>query len=201
VSANTVVFEVATTSDTTGTVEMNFGNENVNLAAEAEMVATTTTAVATHGVDVRRDATVEPIEMHRTVPTSQNLVQMDVAVAAGMAAVASTVSTDKQANLMRPYVADGWTRGAHMVEGIFQIIEGMEPPWVTMNVLDTAVVRFPNIDPETLRLTIMTVMMTQRRCVVRLTRAGLPLGPRTDRDGNAFVELDLDYAHRYSTSH
>jgi len=78
-----------------------------------------------------------------------------------------------------------------MVEGIFQIIEGMEPPWITLNVLESAALRFPTVDRETLRLTIMTVMMTQRRVVVRLTRAGLRFGPRTDRDGNAFVELDL----------
>jgi len=69
----------------------------------------------------------------------------------------------------------------------------MEPPWVTMNVLDAAAIPFPNVDPETLRLTIMTVMMTQRRCMVRLTRAGMRLGLRTDRDGNAYIELDLDF--------
>jgi len=61
--------------------------------------------------------------------------------------------------------------------------------------------RFPNVDREVLCHTIMTVMMTQRHCIIRLTRAGLRLGPRTDRDGNAFIELDLDFADRYSTSH
>jgi len=88
-----------------------------------------------------------------------------------------------------------------MVEGIFQIMEGMEPPWITINVLEAAVLRFPTVDPEILRLTIMTMMMTQRHCVVRLTRAGLRLGPRIDREGGSFLELDLDYADRYSTSH
>jgi len=63
------------------------------------------------------------------------------------------------------------------------------------------VLRFPTVDPEILRLTIMTMMMTQRRCVVRLTRAGLRLGPHIDREGGSFLELDLDYADRYSTSH
>jgi len=84
---------------------------------------------------------------------------------------------------------------------IFQIMERMEPPWITINVLDTAVLRFPAVDREILRLTIMTMMMTQRRCVVSLTRAGLRLGPRIDREGGSFLELDLDYADRYSTSH
>jgi len=80
-------------------------------------------------------------------------------------------------------------------------MEGMEPPWVTLEVLEAATIRFPTIDREMLRRTIMTVMMTQRRCVVRLTRAGLRRGARTDREGNSFVELDLDFADRYSMSH
>jgi len=61
------------------------------------------------------------------------------------------------------------------VEGIFQIMEGMEPPWITPNVLEVAAVRYLDVDRETLCLTIMTVMMSQRRFVVRLTRAGLRL--------------------------
>jgi len=97
--------------------------------------------------------------------------------------------------------AEGWARDAQVVEGIFRIMEGMEPPWVTIEVLEEATVRFPMVDRETLQRTIMTVMMTQRRCVVRRTRAGLRRGPRTDREGNSFVELDLDFADRYSMSH
>jgi len=102
---------------------------------------------------------------------------------------------------VRQPVVDGWARDARMVEGIFQIMEGMEPPWITLNVLEIAAVRFPDVDRETLRLTIVTMIMSQRRCVVRLTRAGLRLGPRTDWEGNAYIELDLDFADRYSTSH
>jgi len=96
---------------------------------------------------------------------------------------------------------EAWARDAQMVEAIFQIMEGMEPLWITLNIIYAAALRFSAVDREVLRLTIMTMMMTQRRCVVRLTRAGVRLGPRTDRDGNSFVELDLDYAERYSTSH
>jgi len=101
----------------------------------------------------------------------------------------------------RPIVIDGWARDARMVEAIFQVMEGLEPSWVTLDVMEVVAVRYPDVDRETLRLVIMTVMMSQRRCVVRLTRAGLRLGPRTDPEGNAFVELDLDFAERYSTSH
>jgi len=102
---------------------------------------------------------------------------------------------------VRPFVGEGWGRDALMVEGLFRIMENMEPPWVTLNVLDAAVLQFPAADRGILRHTIMTILMAQRRCVVRLTRAGLRLGPRTDLEGNAFVELDLDYADRYSNSH
>jgi len=101
----------------------------------------------------------------------------------------------------RPLAGEGWRRDAHMVEGILCIVEGMAPPWVTIDVLEAAALQFPTVDRETLRLVIMTVMMTQRRCVVRLTRAGLRLGPRVDRNGDAFVELDLDYVDCYSNSH
>jgi len=113
---------------------------------------------------------------------------------------AMAVGTTTTVYTGRPSTGDGWARDARMVEGIFQIMEGMEPPWITINVLDAAVVRFPTVDREILRLAIMTMMMTQRRCVVRLTRAGLRLRPRIDREGNPFLELDLDYADRYSTS-
>jgi len=100
-----------------------------------------------------------------------------------------------------PLAVEGWGRDALMVEGLFRIIENMEPPWVTLNVLEAAVLQFPTVDREVLRRSIMTIMMLQRRCIIRLTRAGLRLGPRTDREGNAFVKLDLDYADRYSNSH
>jgi len=100
-----------------------------------------------------------------------------------------------------PLAAEGWARDAQVVEGICRIMEGMEPPWVTIEVLEAALVRFPTVDQETLQRTIMTVMMTQGRCVVHLTRAGLRRGPRTDREKNSFVELDLDFADRYSMSH
>jgi len=103
--------------------------------------------------------------------------------------------------VIRLLAREGWGRDAHMVERIFRIIEGMEPPWVTVDVLESVAIQFPTVDRETLRLVIMTMTMTQRRCVVRLTRAGLRLGPRVDRDRLAFVELDLDYAERYSNSH
>jgi len=120
---------------------------------------------------------------------------------AGSNVVAMGGDVGAMVNAARPLAVEGWGRDAMMVEGIFRILEGMEPPWVTLSVLENAVIRFPHVNRDLLRHTIMTVLMSQRRCVVRLTRAGLRLGPRTDREGNAFVELDLDYADRYSNSH
>jgi len=118
---------------------------------------------------------------------------------------ATTVTTRNEIvvpdRLPPPLAVEGWGWDALVVEGLFRIIENMEPPWVTLNALEAAVLQFPTADRETLRRSIMTIMMSQRRCVVRLTRAGLRLGPRTDQEGNAFVELDLDYADRYNTSH
>jgi len=119
----------------------------------------------------------------------------------GSANAGMGVMADVSNRVDAPLAAERWARDAEVVEGIFRIMEGMEPPWVTIEVLEAAKVQFPTVNRETLQRTIMTVMMTQRRCVVRLTRAGLRRGPRTDRDGNSFVELDLDFADRYSMSH
>jgi len=144
------------------------------------------------------------VERGKTCPSNvsaQNLIQEQVVVTPRVETVATIMPANTQAILLRLPVVDGWARDALMVEGIFQIMEGMEPPWVTLDVMEVAAVRYPDVDRERLRLIIKTVMMLQRRWVVRLTRAGLRLGPRTDREGNAFVELDLDFADRYSTSH
>jgi len=130
----------------------------------------------------------------QAVAAAQGSNPATVTIASELKIVTAAMPVDIQILSIQQPVMD-------MVEGIFQIIEGMEPPWITPNVLEVAAVRFLNVDREMLRLTIMTVMMSQRRCVVRLTRAGLRLGPRTDREGNAFIELDLDFADRYSTSH
>jgi len=122
-------------------------------------------------------------------------------VVSNLGGIRSEVMPNATAGVMVPLATERWGRDAQIVEGLFQILEGMEPPWITVNVLEAAAVRFPNVDRESLRLTIMTMMMTQRRCLMRLTRAGLRRGPRIYRDGNFFIELDLDYADRYSTSH
>jgi len=143
-----------------------------------------------------KDATIED---SAAAIGGENVVVREI----GVAGVGTLVATGACMPIVvtRPLAGEGWARDAHMVEGIFRIVEGMAPPWVTIDVLEAAALQFPTVDRETLRLVIMTVMMTQRRGVVRLTRAGLRLGPRVDRNGNALVELDLDFADRYSNSH
>jgi len=138
--------------------------------------------------------------------TAPSSVIRDVQMVVNPSGVLSTTTVTTRNEIVvqwfPPLLAvEGWGRDALVVEGLFRIIENMERPWVTLNVLEAAVLQFPTADRETLRRSIMTIMMSQRRCVVRLTRAGLRLGPRTDREGNAFIELDLDYADRYNTSH
>jgi len=185
VSNATAATSNATAATSNATVATSNATERPSLAE---------TTVATH-------PTVITIDLNDLIPvTSQAVPLTDVTVPTSDVSrdvVAPTVVVTARA----PLATEAWARDALMVEAIFQIMEGMEPPWITLNILDAAALRFPAVDRETLRLTIMTMMMTQRRCIVRLTRAGVRLGPRTDRDGNSFVELDLDYAERYSTSH
>jgi len=107
------------------------------------------------------------------VTAVRGMMPTEYLVASGSVDVVPSAPVDGHSTLTGTGAADGWMRDAHMVETIFQIIEGMEPPWVTLNVLKVAAVRFPNVDREVLRHTIMTVMMTQRGCIVRLTCAGL----------------------------
>jgi len=166
--------------------------------ADVELIPLTDLATVPSGVSSGVDL---PITADTTVTAvigslADEIRVADVNIGSLLQATAS-VSTAA----IRPLVGEGWRRDAHMVEGIFRIVEEMEPPWITVDVLEATVIQFPSVDRETLRLVIMTVMMTQRRCVVRLTRAGLRRGPRVDREGNAFVELDLDYADCYSYSH
>jgi len=141
--------------------------------------------------------TEEPTMPVRSFPAGQSTLTKG-GVISGSGVTGTSVVANEMVGVGPPLAAEKWVRDAQMVEGIFRIMEGMEPPWVTLDVLEAATVRFPTVDRKILRRTIMTVMMTQRRCVVRLTRAGLRRGPRTDRDGNSFVELDLDYADRFA---
>jgi len=208
-SMNTNVTTVLATSVSTGTLseERVVAPTNI-LRGPSEIVVGGVTKSVPEGDLVSR----RPVVSEAGVVVRHDIERIEVpAHSASAVCVTTTVEYGVSesgrdhsvaADVVLPLLAaEGWARDAQMVEGIFRIMEGMEPPWVTLDVLEAATVRFPMIDRDMLRRTIMTVMMTQRRCVVRLTRAGLRRGARTDRDGNSFVELDLDFADRYSMSH
>jgi len=50
-------------------------------------------------------------------------------------------------------------------------------------------------------MTVMVVLMGQRRCVNSLTTAGLANGPRRDEDGAAYIELNNGCANEYRYSY
>jgi len=175
------------------------GRDDMHTAADAH--GTSAPRLVLGDTPVSQAVSVEHGEAARATSECPRLLSIPVVTMSRLGMPAVTTEIEPRNVPPRPIAIDGWARDARMVEAIFQVMEGLEPPWVTLDVMEVMAVRYPEVDRETLRLVIMTVMMAQRRCVVRLTRAGLRLGPRTDREGNAFVELDLDFADRYSTSH
>jgi len=171
-----------------------------NIPAQSTIDKITTEAntllmITMESISVKKDVSTETTAL---VCREQALAPLSVVLSRGQFAARDIAVP---ADAARTLAVEGWGRNALMVEGIFRIIENMEPPWITLNVLEAAALQFPTVDKEVLCHTIMMILMSQRCCVVRLTRAGLRLGPRMDREGNAFVELDLDYADRYSNSH
>jgi len=177
----------------------SMGRDNMDTVADTH--GTSAPILVRGDTPVSQAVSVGHGEAARTTSECLRLSSGPVVTMSSLGMPAVTTEAEPRNVPPRPVAVDGWARDARMVEAIFQVMEGLEPPWVTLDVMEVMAVRYPEVDRETLRLVIMTVMMAQRRCVVRLTRAGLRLGPRTDREGNAFVELDLDFADRYSTSH
>jgi len=52
-----------------------------------------------------------------------------------------------------------------------------------------------------LRLTTMAVQMGQRRCITRMTNAGMESGPRRDKNGAIYLELNNACADEYRNSY
>jgi len=96
---------------------------------------------------------------------------------------------------------NAWGRHGYIIAEIYKIIGSMEPPWGSQCVFEAAVRRFPDVDASALQMTVLVVLMTQRQCIRDLTLAGARRGPRRDENGQIFMELDLEYAHRYSDSY
>jgi len=97
-------------------------------------------------------------------------------------------------------LVDEWGRDTCVINEVCELIEAMPHPWSAYRAFETASARFPNIDRAALRLAVMAVLMGQRRCVNRLTTAGLVGGPRRDEDGAAYIELSIACANEYKYS-
>jgi len=70
-------------------------------------------------------------------------------------------------------------------------------PWSTYRAFEAASARFPNIERGVLRFAVMAVLMGQRRCLNRLTNAGLGAGSRREENGATYIELNNACADDY----
>jgi len=95
---------------------------------------------------------------------------------------------------------DEFGRDTCVVNEICQMIEGMPRPWSAYRAFGAAIAQFPNIDRAALRLTVLAVLMGQRRCINRMTMAGMLSGPRCDEDGEIYLELNNSCADEYRNS-
>jgi len=97
-------------------------------------------------------------------------------------------------------LVDEFGRDKCVVNEVCQMIEGMPRPWSAYRAFEAAFAQFPNIDRAALRLTVLAVLMGQRRCINRMTTAGMQSGPRRDEDGEIYLELNNACADEYRNS-
>jgi len=70
-------------------------------------------------------------------------------------------------------LVDEWGRDTCVINEICELLESMPRPWSAYRAIEAASAQFPNIDRAALRLALMAVLMGQRRCVNRITTAGI----------------------------
>jgi len=70
-------------------------------------------------------------------------------------------------------VVDEFGRDTCVVNEVCQMIDDMPRPWSAYRAFEAATARFPNIDRAALRLTVLAVLMGQRRCANKMTTAGI----------------------------
>jgi len=68
---------------------------------------------------------------------------------------------------------DEFGRDTCVVNEVCQLIEEMPRLWSAYRAFEAATARFPNIDRSALRLTVLAVLMGQRRCAINMTTAGV----------------------------
>jgi len=98
-------------------------------------------------------------------------------------------------------LVDDWGRDICVINEVCELIETMPRPWSANRAFEAASARFPNIERGALRLAVMAVLMGQRRCVNRLTNAGLLAGSRCDDNGATYIELNSACADEYRNSY
>jgi len=96
---------------------------------------------------------------------------------------------------------DEWGRDTCVINEVCELIESMPRPWSAYRAFEAASARFPNIERGALRLAVMALLMGQRRCVNRLTNAGLIAGSRRDDNGATYLELNSACADEYRNSY
>jgi len=70
-------------------------------------------------------------------------------------------------------LVDEWGRDTCVINEVCELLESMPRPWSAYRAFEAASAQFPNIDRAALRLVVMAVLMGQRRCVNRITAAGI----------------------------
>jgi len=70
-------------------------------------------------------------------------------------------------------LVDEWGRDRCVINEICELLESVPRPWSVYRAFEAASAQFPNIDRTALRLVVMGVPMCQRRCVHRVTTAGI----------------------------
>jgi len=70
-------------------------------------------------------------------------------------------------------LVDEWGRDTCVINKICELLESMPRPWSAYRAFEAASAQFPNIDRAALRLAVMAVLVGQRRCVNRITTAGI----------------------------
>jgi len=97
----------------------------------------------------------------------------DVPACIAEAPVAGRSSTPDHESTHVVVLVDEFGRDTCVVNEVCQMMEEMPRPWSAYRVFEAATARFPNIDRAALRLTVLAVLMGQRRCINRVTMAGI----------------------------
>jgi len=150
---------------------------------------------------------IEPTVMPRigSVPVEDSLSRTKAVPGPSVHAVDPVLSFPEADRIAAPtqmiFLVDEWGRNTCVINEVCELIESMPRPWSAYRAFEAASARFPNIVRGALRFAVMAVLMGQRRCVNRLTNAGLVAGLRRDENGATYIELNNACADDYRNSY